>query len=178
MNHFSRFSKLLQWPAIPFAAIGIVAASTVPLTTTPAQAEEDVNYGGCANELIAAGIDADTAAAACALSLEPSEMSGCVKGVLAAAPAVVPVDALTACSRDRRPDEVATCVKDVHQTLVVDDSQEVLLHCHRSLLPERYSACVVGIAEAVGYATDEALARCIAAGYRPENVAPTYIPLE
>ncbi|MDB9526055.1 hypothetical protein PN498_08660 [Oscillatoria sp. CS-180] len=176
MIHFSRFPKLLQWPAIPFAAIGFAAAAALPLMSAPAHAINDVNYEGCTDELIDAGIAADTAAVACALSLEPSQVSSCVTNVLSVA-SVVPEDALTACSRDRRPDEVATCVSSIHQTLAVDDSQEVLLHCHRSLLPQRYSACVVGVADAAGYATDEALARCIAAGYQPVDVAPTYIPV-
>ncbi len=177
MNHFSLSWKVLQWSAIPFIGLGLMTAGTVSLFPLAAQAEEDLNYDRCANELLAAGVGTEAAAQACALAYRPTEVSGCVTGVLALA-AVTPEEALGACSRDRRPTEVATCVTDIHQVLVVNDSSSVLNHCHRSILPERYAACVIGLTATVGYTTEESMASCIAAGYRPENVAPTYIPLK
>ncbi len=175
MFHFSVSMKLFQWPAIHFAAFGLMTAGTLVYPTGSVTAAEDRNYGECADELVAAGITADAAAAACALALRPSEVAGCVTGVLAVA-AVMPTEALSACSRDRRPDEVTSCVTSIHQELPVGDSLSVLTHCHRSILPERYATCVTGLAAALNYDTPTALARCTAAGYRPENVAPTYIP--
>jgi hypothetical protein len=154
-----------------------MAAGTVPLFPIAASAEEDRNYDLCASELLATGLDPDTVAQACSLAYRPTEVSGCVTGVLTLAD-VTPVEALGACSRDRRPDEVATCVTSIHEVLVVKNSFSVLDYCHRSILPERYAACVIGITATVGYTTDESLYSCIAAGYRPENVAPTYIPLQ
>ena len=178
MIHFSRFSKLFRWPAIPFVAIGLMTASTVPLIATTAQAQiGDADYGECAADLLAAGVDVDDATIACSLAFEPTEVSGCVTDVLAVSD-VAPKQALSACSRDRRPDEVASCVFDIHQDLVVDNSLSVLNYCHRSILPKRYAACVIGIVSEADYTTDESLERCIAAGYRPENIAPTYIPTE
>jgi len=144
--------------------------------TLEAQAR-DTNYEGCASELVDLGIEADTAAAACALAFRPSQVSSCVAGVLDVS-TVSPLSALSACSRDRRPDEVASCVATIHDQFVVDEPQSVLVSCHRSLLPERYAACVTGLADAVEYGVEESLSRCIAAGYRPENIAPTYIPAE
>lgn len=178
MIHFSRSFKLLQWPAIPFALIGLASASTLPLVATPAQAQAtDFDYATCASELLAAGIDADAAAIACSTSYRPTDISSCVDGVLEAAD-VPALAALTACSRDRRPTEVATCVANIHNDLVVDDSLAVLDLCHRTILPERYSACVIGIAQETDLTTEESLASCIAAGYRPLNVTPTYIPMD
>ncbi|MEM1310060.1 MAG: hypothetical protein AAF722_01220 [Cyanobacteria bacterium P01_C01_bin.70] len=154
-----------------------MSISTLPLATNSAQAQAlDLDYDACADQLLNAGVDADAAAIACALSYRPTEVSGCVSSVLNAAD-VTPTAALSACSRDRRPDEVASCVSSIHGDLVVSDSQSVLDHCHRTILPERYAACVTGISDEIGYATEDALASCIAAGYRPENVTPTYIPM-
>ena len=178
MIHFSRSFKRLQWPAIPFVLLGLVSASTLPLVTTPAQAQAtDLNYAACADELLAAGVGTDAAAIACSTAYRPTEVSSCVTGVLATAD-VSAIDALGACSRDRRPDEVSTCVADIHGDLAVTDSQTVLDLCHRTILPERYSACVVGIAAETGLTTEESLESCIAAGYRPLNVSPTFIPMD
>ena len=178
MIHFSRTMKLFQWPVIPFVAGALLSASTLPLLATAAQAQAtDENYDACASELLDAGLTAESAAIACAMAYRPTEVSGCVTGVLNAAD-VTPTAALSACSRDRRPDEVASCVATIHDDLVVTNSQSVLDHCYRTILPKRYAACVTGIADEVGYSTEDSLATCIAAGYRPENVAPTYIPMD
>lgn len=179
MLHFSPSLKLCQWSAIPFVAFGfLIALPTASLGFLIPGSSEDQNYGQCAEELLAEGIEADTVAAACALAFRPTEMSDCVTGVLAVAE-VTPLNALSACSRDRRPDEVAICVGNIHEELTVAGSSEsaaVLEYCHRSILPERYATCVVDLANVINYDTGEALSRCIAAGYRPENIAPTYIP--
>jgi len=178
MIHFSRFSKLLQWSAIPFVMTGLATVTASPLMTKAANAQAtDFDYAACASELLAAGIDADAAAIACATSYRPTDISSCVTGVLNAAD-VSALEALTACSRDRRPTEVATCVTDIHNSLAVENSEAVLNLCHRTILPERYAACVTGIASETGLSTEESLASCIAAGYRPVNVTPTYIPLD
>ncbi|MEO0986175.1 MAG: hypothetical protein AAFY20_11565 [Cyanobacteria bacterium J06639_14] len=174
MSHFSWSFNRFQWPTIQFIVVGLVTAGTVPLLTPAAQAQSG-DYAGCARDLTALGVAADTAAAACALSFHPTEVSSCVVDVTNASD-VSPELALSACSRDRRPDEVATCVTSIHGQLSVSSSQSVLDHCHRSLLPELYAECVTGLADAVDYGTDESLSRCIAAGYRPEDVAPTYVP--
>ena len=175
MFHFSRSSKRYQWPAIQFVALGLITAG-LPLFAPAAQAQTG-NYAGCARDLTELGISAEAAAAACALSFRPTEMSNCVADV-AAASEVSAISALSACSRDRRPDEVAHCVSSIHRQLSVDNSQTVLDNCHRSVLPELYAECVTGLADAVDFSTDESLSRCIAAGYRPENVAPTFVPEE
>jgi hypothetical protein len=178
MIYSSRTVQLFQWPVIPFVAGALFSASTLPFLATAAQAQAtDQNYGACASELLDAGVSAEAAAIACANAYRPTEVSACVSGVLNAAE-VTPTAALSACSRDRRPDEVASCVATIHSDLTVADSQSVLDHCHRTILPERYAACVIGIADEVGYTTEDSLATCIAAGYRPENVAPTYIPMD
>ncbi|MEL6402276.1 MAG: hypothetical protein AAFR26_24855 [Cyanobacteria bacterium J06626_4] len=178
MNYFSRSLALFQYPVMPLATIGLIATSAFSLMTSPAQAQAtDFDYDNCASELLDAGIAPDAAAAACAMSYRPTEISSCVSGVLNAS-AVLPESALVACSRDRRPDEVATCVSNIHADLVVNDSEMVLEHCHRTILPERYAACVVGIANEVDYTTEDSLTTCIAAGYKPLDIEPSYIPLD
>lgn len=178
MIHFSRTLQLFQWPVIPFVAGALLSVGTLPFGLAAAQAQAtDLDYDACARELLGAGVDAEAAAIACAGAYRPTDVSSCVTGVLDAAD-VTPTAALTACSRDRRPDEVATCVADIHNALVVDDSQGVLDRCHRTILPKRYAACVIGIVSEVDYTTEDALATCIAAGYRPLNVTPTYIPVD
>lgn len=178
MIHFSRSFKLLQWPAIPFVIMGLLSVTTGSLVATPAKGQAtDFNYATCADELLAVGIEAEAAAIACSTSYRPTDISACVTGVLNAAD-VPALAALTACSRDRRPTEVSTCVNNIHRDLVVEDSLEVLDLCHRTILPERYAACVIGIASETGLTTEESLASCIAAGYRPLNVTPTYIPVD
>lgn len=176
MIHFSLPFELFRWPTIHYAAIGLLAVSNGVLFAASANAQ-DTDYGACADELLAAGIESETAAIACSLAFEPTEVSSCVSDVLFVAE-VDPTVALSACSRDRRPDEVATCVVDIHQTLLVDDSFTVLNYCHRSILPERYADCVIGITNEAGFTTDESLGYCIAAGYRPVDVAPTFILTE
>ncbi len=167
--------KILPWSMLPFVAAGLMVVGAGPIGIEAAQASE---YDTCVGDLLPLALDRETVAAACALAYRPQEISSCVTGVLAATTTIVPGDALTACSRDRRPLEVSTCVTDIHSTLTVDDSFSVLDHCHRSLLPVRYSQCVLALGTTADFATVDALDRCISAGYRPENVAPTYIPAE
>ncbi|MGD1906115.1 MAG: hypothetical protein ACFB0C_08995 [Leptolyngbyaceae cyanobacterium] len=162
------------WPTLPFVAAGLMVG---PIGIEPAQATD---YDTCVGDLLTLDLDRETVASACALAYRPQEVSGCVTGVMAETN-IAPRDALSACSRDRRPPEVATCVTSIHTNLTVADLPEslsVLDHCHRSLLPVRYSECVLAVGLIAEFTTADALDRCISAGYRPENVAPTYIPSE
>ena len=176
MSHFPWSLNPFHASSIQFLTVALMATGTFPLATSVAQAQ-DTDYGRCADDLIALDIEVDTAAAACALAFRPTEVSNCVTDVVFISD-VSPVSALSACSRDRRPDEVAACVTNIHQWLVIPSSQLVLDRCHRSLLPEQYADCVIGLTAELDYTTEESLSRCIAAGYRPENIAPTFIPTE
>lgn len=178
MIHFSRSLKLCQWSVIPFVAGGLLSAGLWPMMVLRANAQAtDFDYDVCAAEMLSLGVEPDAAAIACATSYRPTDISACVAGVLSVAD-LAPEVAVAACSRDRRPREVSTCVINIHTNLVVEDSLTVLDRCYRTILPERYAACVVGIAAEIGYSTEDSMASCIAAGYRPLNVAPTYIPLD
>ena len=65
MTHSSRTVQFFQWPVIPFLTGALLSAGTLPLIATAAQAQAtDQNYGACADELLAAGVDADAAATA------------------------------------------------------------------------------------------------------------------
>lgn len=180
MVHFGPNASRFQWPAIHFArclgqgaVLAGLLATALPLTVQrPATANE---FDTCASTLIDAGIEPSVAAGACGMALHPEEVSSCVEGVVNAAD-VSALSALSACSRDRRPKEVATCVADIHAALPVESSEEVLQKCHLSLLPERYSTCVVGLSDGAGLSLAESLDDCISAGYRPEGVAPTFVP--
>ncbi|WP_008313442.1 hypothetical protein [Leptolyngbya sp. PCC 6406] len=173
MAHFALSQGIPRWSAIHLAAAGLITTGVLTLGLPSALAND---YMSCASTLLALDLETEMVAAACALAYRPTEVSSCVTGVLSEA-VLDPRDVLTACSRDRRPLEVATCVTDIHTTLPVVSSLSVLDHCHRSLLPVRYAQCVTGLAETASLATEESMVRCIAAGYRPENVAPTYIPM-
>jgi hypothetical protein len=180
MVHFRPSAAGFRWPAIQFARCfaqssviaGLVAAALPVVLVRPAAANE---FESCARALTDAGLEAAVVAAACGQALHPDQVSACVTGVLAAAD-VTALSALSACSRDRRPKEVATCVSDIHAALPVERSDEVLEKCHLSILPQRYSACVVGLSQGAGLAVAESLNECLSAGYRPVDVAPTFVP--
>lgn len=181
MVHSRVFSARSQWPALQFfvgcvgrgsVIAGLLAVSLPFVAQRPAVANE---FANCASALVDAGIEPSLVASACGDALRPEQVSACVEGVIDVAD-VSALEALSACSRDRRPKEVATCVADIHNALTVDSSSEVLEKCHLSVLPERYSACVVGLADGAGLALDESLDQCINAGYRPADVAPSFVP--
>ncbi|WP_052050190.1 hypothetical protein [Leptolyngbya sp. KIOST-1] len=83
--------------------------------------------------------------------------------------------ALLACQSDRRPQDLASCVGTIHRSLAVTNSTAVLNNCRRSVLPLRFADCVVGVAAAADLAVTDSLRQCSAAGYLPEDVAPTFI---
>lgn len=169
-----------RWPALQFfnsagrgaVIAGLLAASLPFIAQRPAAANE---FANCASALVEDGIEPSLAASACGDALRPEQVSACVEGVVEVAD-VSALEALSACSRDRRPKEVASCVVDIHNALPVESSSEVLEKCQLSVLPERYSACVVGLSDGIGLALPESLDQCINAGYRPADVAPTFVP--
>ncbi|MEB3289106.1 MAG: hypothetical protein VKI82_04265 [Leptolyngbya sp.] len=172
MVHFSLFKSLTPYLTLPFTLFSAVLA---PLTLASPGVAIDDNYGQCATDLLEAGLSRDVVAAACASALRPEQVSTCVLDVTAATE-LSAESALAACSRDRRPLEVASCVVNIHNALAVSNSAAVLNHCHRSILPVRYGTCVVETALITQMATDDSLALCLAAGYRPVDVAPSFIP--
>lgn len=171
MVHSPLSSTPIRWPAIQFVLAGLLSAAVPVAVTAPAIAND---YGTCTADLLSAGLDTLAATDACASALHPTEVSSCVVDVTGIG-TITAEEALSACSRDRRPDEVASCVTTINSDLVVDDASAVLDTCHRSILPVRFSECVVGLSEAANLATEESLQSCIAAGYRPEDVAPTFV---
>lgn len=185
MVHSRVFLARSQWPALQFFSCavfngvgrgsviaGLLAVALPLVAQRPAEANE---FANCASALVDSGIEPSLAAAACGSALRPEQVSACVERVVEVTD-VGAVEALSACSRDRRPQEVGTCVADIHNALTVGNSAEVLERCQLSVLPERYSACVVGLADGAGLAIDESLNQCINAGYRPADVAPTFVP--
>lgn len=172
MVHHPVFKSLSQCLTLPFALLGAILA---PLTVTSPGVAIEYNYGQCATDLLEAGLSAEAVAEACAEALHPEQVSSCVLDVTATTDLGAET-ALTACSQDRRPLEVATCVADIHEFLDVSNSAAVLNNCHRSILPVRYADCVVDVALAAQITTTDSMALCIAAGYRPVDVAPSFIP--
>lgn len=171
MVHFLVSATRRQCLAIPFALIAGLATPVVLLSAPKAIAND---FEACTSGLIEAGITVAEAAGACGRALYPADLSRCTVDVLGVAE-VDPQQALLACQSDRRPLELATCVGDIHQGLEVANSTAVLNNCRRSVLPVRFSDCVVGVATAADLAVADSMAQCIAAGYRPEDVAPTFI---
>lgn len=164
-------SFLIRIAAIPLVAAGLLAT----VSTVPAVAVGN-DYQTCAGELLSAGISEEEAAAACAGSLNPEELSECVIEIDAGT-AVEATNALSGCRRVRRPEELSTCVVDIAFDINATEALNVLDYCRRSLLPERFSECVVGLRTEVGFPTNEILNTCIAAGDRPRELSPTFIPL-
>jgi hypothetical protein len=171
MVHFLASATRRQYSAIPFALIVGLAAPVV-LGSAPKAIAND--FESCTSSLIEAGIVAAEAAGACGKALHPDDLSSCTVDVLRVAE-VDAQQALVACQSDRRPLDLATCVGDIHQGLEVANSTAVLNNCRRSVLPVRFSDCVVGVATAAELAVADSMTQCLAAGYRPEDVAPTFI---
>ena len=171
MVHFPFSRDPIQCPAIHFAIAGVMAFPAILMSPLAAQANE---FGNCTGKLLAAGIDTQSASLACAQALHPDEVAGCVVDVTATAD-ISAEDALTACSHDRRPDEVAACFGSIYDSLAGVDPLETLGNCQLSVLPIRYSDCVTGLATASDLTPEVSLATCSVAGYRPVDLAPTFI---
>ncbi len=172
MVHHPVFKSLRPYLTLPFTLFSAVLA---PFTLVSPGVAIDYNYGQCIADLLEVGLAADAVASACASALRPDQVGSCVLDVTTATEISAEV-ALAACSRDRRPLEVASCVVNIHNALAVGSSAAVLNHCHRSILPARYADCVIDTALVAEIATTESMALCIAAGYRPVDVAPSFIP--
>lgn len=171
MVYFLASASHRQCFAIPFALIAGLATPMVLISAPKAIAND---FEACTGTLIDAGIEATSAAGACGKALHPADVSSCTLDVTRAA-AVDAEQALLACQSDRRPKELATCVSSIHRGLVVDNSTAVLNNCRRSTLPLRFADCVVGVANAAALATVDSMTQCSAAGYRPADIAPTFI---
>ncbi|MGF1567604.1 MAG: hypothetical protein ACFCVD_05980 [Nodosilinea sp.] len=171
MVHFPTSPLRSQCPALQFAVIALMVVPTAMLSPSAAAANE---FGRCTSSLIDAGVEAEVASTACAQALHPEEVSSCVVNITGTTD-IEPGQALSACGNDRRPDELATCVTSIHSALAIDNSADVLGNCRRSVLPVRYSDCVIGVSAAADLTTVDSMAECIAAGYRPVDVAPTFI---
>lgn len=150
---------------------------------------DDLDYQLCATRLLAAGIVEVDAASACALALYPRDLSRCVSQIDEGT-IITATDALDGCRRVRRSLDLATCVIDIN-TDVIDintdvtdintDTQntvalDVLDNCRRSLLPTRFANCVVGLSRETSLVPAIAMDVCIAAGDRPRNVLPSFVP--
>lgn len=175
MVHFPSSLFRFRWSVIQFAVASLFAVPMPFMAQQPMAATNE--FDQCARDLTDLAIDSAVVAQACSEALHPTEVSFCVMDVVEVS-GVEPMTALSACSRDRRPAEVATCVANIYADLTVEDAAEVVQLCHLSILPERYSACVVGLSQELGLTTKESLNECISAGYRPVEVAPTFIPVE
>ncbi|TVQ13606.1 MAG: hypothetical protein EA368_01890 [Leptolyngbya sp. DLM2.Bin27] len=132
------------------------------------------DFEACTRSLLEADIEAVAAARACGQALHPAALSRCTVDIINVTDALAE-QALLACQSDRRPAELATCVSDIHQNLEVTNSTSVINNCRRSLLPTRYADCVIGVAQTAELTIADSMSSCIAAGYRPVDVAPTFI---
>ncbi|MEM8637891.1 MAG: hypothetical protein AAGG51_03600 [Cyanobacteria bacterium P01_G01_bin.54] len=132
----------------------------------------------CAAELLSVGVDGEQVQIACAMALEPTDLSECVADIDNFT-VIEETEALFSCFRVRRPLELAECVVDINEELleprsVTELASSTLDHCRRSLLPLRFSACVRGLSRE-SYAPDdfepvEALADCIQAEDFPREI--------
>jgi hypothetical protein len=171
MVHFLASAIRRQCSVIPFAIAVGLAAPAVLIAAPRAIANE---FATCTSTLLEVGLEATDAAAACGKALHPVDLSRCALTITGVA-SVDATQALVACQNDRRPQELATCVDTIHQGLEVANSTAVLNNCRRSVLPLRFADCVVGVATAADLTATASMAQCNAAGFRPQDVAPSFI---
>jgi hypothetical protein len=169
----------LRSPFIRLSTFSLATAGLLSLALAPVQAASIrgriSDYEVCANRLLGAGVSQEAAASACAAALYPTELSRCVVSIDGET-TIAANDALSGCRQVRRPLDLATCVSQISNLSNATEPLNVLDYCRRSLLPTRYSACVVGLSREVSTPLTEVLQTCIAAGTRPRNVLPNFIP--
>lgn len=173
-------SRVSRYASLQLAVVGLVALS-LPIAPAQAQSRDSDyrartrDYETCVAQLLESDIVEAEAVTACAAALAPRDISECVTYISAETP-IAATDALSNCRQVRRPVDLATCVVDIN---VVTDNAiplDTLNSCRRSLLPRRFSNCVVGLSSQTTLAPQAALDTCIAAGDRPRNVLPTFVP--
>ncbi|MEO0457018.1 MAG: hypothetical protein AAF152_10635 [Cyanobacteria bacterium P01_A01_bin.114] len=144
--------------------------SILVLSAVPGAAADD-EFFECTTELLDKGIATAEATAACSSARFPEELGNCVVDINNLT-GIGAADALSVCERTRRPEEVANCTVDIHDGLLTASNTTAMEYCGRSLFPERYATCVVDLNDAAELAADDALTRCIRAGYRPWEIGP------
>jgi hypothetical protein len=152
---------------LPFA---ISMLGSFVLLALPVTAADD-DFAGCTSGLLEAGVPAEKAIAACASARYPDALGDCVIDINDKT-GIGAEDALGVCERSRRPDEVANCTIEIHDALLGEPSISAMEHCGRSLLPERFATCVVDLNDVADLNAEDALSRCIRAGYRPWEISP------
>ncbi|MGJ3254604.1 MAG: hypothetical protein ACFE0J_26245 [Elainellaceae cyanobacterium] len=133
-------------------------------------------YERCTDSLIGAGVSESDAASACAASLEPRDLAGCVARISDGTP-ISSTEALAGCRRVRRPIDMASCVVDIEGDVEGAEPLDVLERCRRSLLPDQYSDCVVGLNAETALSATDVLQTCVAADYnRPVEFPADFLP--
>ena len=174
-------SRLWRVSAVQFIVAGVVAtvlplpASATTFSSTYRASERD--YSSCLSSLTGAGIPINDAADACAGALYPADLSTCVTRIEGNT-AILATDALNSCRQTRRPVDLASCVVNISDRASEDPiALNVADFCRRSLLPLRFSNCVVGL-QGDTLTITEAMQDCIAAGRRPREVLPSFVPID
>jgi hypothetical protein len=173
-------SHLWRVSAVQFVLAGVITTvfpvqASTTFSSTYRASEGD--YRSCLSGLAEAGVSTPDAAAACAGALYPNDLSDCVSRI-GSNTTVLPTDALNSCRQTRRPIDLASCVVDITNTTSDEPiALSVVDFCRRSLLPLRFSNCVVGL-QGESLSITEAMQDCIAAGRRPREVLPSFVPIE
>jgi hypothetical protein len=180
MRYFGFRFQATRFASIQLALAGMVSVllPIAPANATQRYSEyraQEVDYQACARGLVDTGITAEDAAIVCSAALAPSDLSDCVIQIKAET-AIVATDALTGCRQTRRPIELAACVVNINANTQNAVALNVLDNCRRSLLPVRFSNCVVGVSLETALPPELAMSNCIAAGDRPRNVLPSFVP--
>jgi hypothetical protein len=179
MLNFGSWFRIRRGVVLPLS--GLVMAFTVPIAPAQAQSTDSDyrarqrDYQICAAQLLEAGVVETVAADACAAALAPRDIGECVSSISSETP-IVATDALANCRQVRRPVDLATCVIDISALTENALLSDTLDSCRRSLLPRRFSNCVVWLSLETAIDPGAALNACIAAGDRPRNVLPSFVP--
>lgn len=179
MRDFSfRAARLIS---IPLAMVSLVALSAAPVRASYSSSSfadyraRQRDYQLCASSLLQAGIVEADVSAACSAALAPSDIGDCVTQIKDGT-TIAATDALGSCRQVRRPIDLASCVVDISNGTQNALPLDILNNCRRSLLPTRFSNCVVGISVETTLDPTVAMQNCIAAGDRPRNVLPSFVP--
>ena len=170
----------LRCLSIPLACAGLVALA-VPIASAQAVSYSEFraresDYARCATDLVSTGVTETDAVAACAAALAPRDIGECVSDLYDNTE-LEPAAIVAGCRRVRRPVDLASCVVDIRSATVDATELNILDSCRRSLLPRRYSNCVVGLSQSTEVTGTVALNTCAAAGDRPRNLQPNFVPI-
>jgi hypothetical protein len=165
---------LFRFTAAQVAVFGWLMMSLPSEAAVPFGSENA--YLTCTARLQRVTVSPEDAARACALSLDPPNLSRCVADIKRQTSIIAP-EALETCRQVRLPRDLSKCVVAISRSSRGEAEPAALDYCGRSLLPSRFAECVVGLRRETDLAPVPAMDSCIDASDRlPRDLYPNFIP--